>query len=129
MRNILKGYRCAENIIREYLSLLSLYQYISKRLEICSCNDNIPQSVSFIEHCSQYIEHPRLHGQYIAGRIILSIILNVYSGLRKKLCEVIEIIVETTYQPRNDGDKEKSYLIESWMDPVKKKRLIFSVSI
>ncbi len=33
--------------------------------------------VSFIEHCSQSIEHPHLHGQYYEGLIILSIILNL----------------------------------------------------
>ncbi len=33
MHNILKGYTYTENTIREYLNLLSLYQYISKVLK------------------------------------------------------------------------------------------------
>ncbi len=33
-------------------------QYISKCSELCWCNDNILWSVLFIEHSSQYIEHP-----------------------------------------------------------------------
>ncbi len=33
-------------------------------------------SVSFIEHCSQYIEHPHVHGQYIA-RAYLIIVNNI----------------------------------------------------
>ncbi len=35
--------------------------------------------------CSQYIEHPHLHGQYIVSLIkLLSIVLNVYSRLNEK---------------------------------------------
>ncbi len=58
--------RAASSVLREYHRLLSLYRYISKSVEIYRCNDNIQQSVSFIEHCSQSIEHLHLHGQYIA---------------------------------------------------------------
>ncbi len=54
-----------ENIICEYLNLLSLV-FNSKHFEIYWCNDNILWSVSFIEHCSQSIDHPHLQGQYIA---------------------------------------------------------------
>ncbi len=46
--------------------LLSLYQYISKSFEIHRSNDNILQSVSLIEHCSQSIEYPHLGAQYVA---------------------------------------------------------------
>ncbi len=62
--NTLKGYMYTENKTHKYLNLLSVYQFISKSFEIYWCNDNILRFVSFIEHCSQSVEH--LHGQYIA---------------------------------------------------------------
>ncbi len=82
--NMLKGYVCTKNIIRGYLNLLSLYQYYFKKFW------NILMQWKYTAVCFIYWTLFWIYWAftstwsiYCVGLIMLSIILNVYSRLKR----------------------------------------------